>query len=142
MDTTIVESNSWKDKLRSYLVFTKFRLSALVVISALSGYLFVGGNDGHIIYLLMVGGSLVTAASNGSNQIWEREIDILMKRTEVRPLPQKRMSLTEAYIIVVVCLLVGTYMLYQINFKLGLMNLCYVQCMLIKNWVEFREFKL
>ncbi len=124
MDTTIVESNSWKDKLRSYLVFTKFRLSALVVISALSGYLFVGGNDGHIIYLLMVGGSLVTAASNGSNQIWEREIDLLMKRTEVRPLPQKRMSLTEAYIIVVVCLLVGTYMLYQINFKSALLGFC------------------
>ena len=120
MNTTLEEKITCRDKLKSYLVFTKFRLSALVVISALSGYLFVVFRDGtpvnnSIVWLLMVGGALVTAASNGSNQIWEKEIDILMKRTQGRPLPQGKMSMREAYIVVTVCLLVGTYLLYRIN---------------------------
>lgn len=102
-------------KIKAYLVFTKFRLSALVVLSALSGYLFNGGTSGWEIFLLMVGGTLVTAASNGSNQIWERTYDKLMRRTSGRPLPQGTMTVNEAYIVVIVTLLIGTYMLYTIN---------------------------
>lgn len=114
-------------KIKSYIIFTKFRLSALVVISALSGYLFADRfsdeHDGSKIFLLLVGGLLVTAASNGSNQIWEKDLDKLMKRTENRPLPQSLMSINEAYIIVILCLLVGTYMLYLINLYSALLGL-------------------
>jgi protoheme IX farnesyltransferase len=110
-------------KIKSYLVFTKFRLSALVVLSALSGYLFNGGTSGWEIFLLMVGGTLVTAASNGSNQIWERDLDILMKRTAGRPLPKGEMSVTEGSIIVTFCLTVGSFMLYQINAYSALLGL-------------------
>lgn len=110
------------NKIKSYILFTKFRLSALVIISALSGYLFAGGNDGYQIFLLLVGGLLVTAASNGSNQIWERDLDKLMKRTEKRPLPEGSMSLKEAYTIVIVCLLIGTFMLFQINLYSALLG--------------------
>ena len=109
-------------KIKSYIVFTKFRLSALVIVSALSGYLFAGGKDGHELFLLLVGGLLVTAAANGSNQIWERDLDKLMKRTEKRPLPEKTMSIKEAYIIVTSCLLIGTYMLYLINDKSAILG--------------------
>lgn len=105
------------------MVFTKFRLSALVVVSALTGYLFVGGNDPLEITWLLVGGLLVTAASNGSNQIWERDLDKLMRRTERRPIPQGHMSLAEAYIVVVLCLIVGTAMLYMINFYSAILGL-------------------
>jgi len=58
---------------------------------------------------------LVTAASNGSNQIWERELDILMKRTGKRPLPTGTMTVNEALIVVTICLLSGSWMLYQLN---------------------------
>lgn len=105
------------------MVFTKFRLSALVVVSALTGYLFVGGNDALEITWLLVGGLLVTAASNGSNQIWERDLDKLMRRTERRPIPQGHMSLPEAYTVVVICLVVGTGMLYMINLYSALLGL-------------------
>ena len=87
------EENTTKNsKLKTYMVFTKFRLSALVIISALSGYLFVGGGWNINLLYLLIGGMLVTAASNGSNQIWEREFDILMKRTKNRPLPTGEMT--------------------------------------------------
>lgn len=114
---------SFGQKFKAYLLFTKFRLSALVIISALSGYLFMGGNDGLEITYLLVGGLLVTAASNGSNQIWERDLDKLMKRTASRPLPKGQMSLTEAYLIVIVCLIAGVFLLYQLNLYSALLGL-------------------
>ncbi len=121
MSSTTNDILKKESKFKSYLVFTKFRLSALVVISALSGYLFVVFRDGasvdwQVIFNLMVGGSLVTAASNGANQIWERELDIMMRRTQTRPLPQGRMNLKEAYLIVILCFVLGTWLLYRINF--------------------------
>lgn len=105
------------------MVFTKFRLSALVILSALSGYLFVGGRDWQEITLLLVGGLLVTAASNGSNQIWERDLDKLMRRTEKRPIPQGKMTVNEGLIVVSLCLLSGTAMLYMINLYSAVLGL-------------------
>ena len=129
MSSTTIDSLKKESKFKSYLVFTKFRLSALVVISALSGYLFVVFRDGasvdwQVIFNLMVGGSLVTAASNGANQIWERELDIMMRRTQTRPLPQGRMNLKEAYLIVILCLVLGTWLLYRINFLSAFLGVC------------------
>ncbi len=103
------------EKIRIYFSFTKFRLSALVILSALSGYLFAGGRDGLEINYLLVGGLLVTAASNGSNQIWERDLDKLMKRTENRPIPTGKMSVKEGVVVVTISLILGLYLLFQIN---------------------------
>ena len=109
--------------LKIYLVFTKFRLSFLVILSALSGYLFAGGKDWVEITYLMLGGTLVTAASNGANQIWEKDIDKLMKRTANRPLPMAWISVKEALLICIFSLLLGTYLLYLINLKSALLGL-------------------
>ena len=104
-------------QFKIYLIFTKFRLSFLVILSALSGYLFAGGSDLLEIFYLLLGGTLVTAASNGANQIWERDLDSLMKRTENRPLPRGWMSLKEAYIICIFSLIIGTILLLLINWQ-------------------------
>lgn len=112
-----------QSKMKAYMSFMKFRLSFLVIVSALSGYLFAGGNNWSEITLLIVGGMLVTGASNGSNQIWEREYDKLMKRTQTRPLPTGEMSLNEAYILVIVSLLVGSVLLFSLNFYSGMLGL-------------------
>ncbi len=109
--------------LKIYLVFTKFRLSFLVILSALSGYLFAGGKDWVEITYLMLGGTLVTAASNGANQIWEKDIDKLMKRTANRPLPMAWISVKEALLICILSLLLGSYLLYLINLKSALLGL-------------------
>jgi protoheme IX farnesyltransferase len=110
-------------KFKTYLVFTKFRLSFLVILSALSGYLFAGGTDLTEITYLMLGGTLVTGASNGANQIWERNLDKDMQRTNRRPLPTGKMSLQEAYLIVILFLVVGTSLLWLINTKSALLGL-------------------
>jgi protoheme IX farnesyltransferase len=120
-------SISLKQKYRAYFVFTKFRLSFSVILSALAGYLFSAFANNvevewPIIANLMIGGMLVTAASNGSNQIWERDLDKLMKRTERRPIPQGMMTVNEGFIVVAVCLFVGTYLLYQINLSSAILG--------------------
>jgi protoheme IX farnesyltransferase len=111
------------NKFKTYIVFTKFRLSFLVVLSALSGYLFADGTDLLVITELLIGGMLVTAASNGSNQIWERHLDKLMHRTHKRPIPMGHMTVREGLIVVIVCLIVGTFLLYRINLYSALLGL-------------------
>ena len=114
---------NFKSKIKDYLQFTKFRLSFTVIISALAGFLFAGGGTGLDAFYLLVGGLLVTSASIGSNQIWERKLDAKMPRTEKRPLPSGRMSITEAYIAVVLMLGIGSWMLYQLNLNSMILGL-------------------
>lgn len=87
-----------KQRVSDYAMLAKFRLSFLVVFSAVIGYLFAGHVSVNLthIFILAAGGMLVTSASNAINQILERDIDGLMKRTQNRPLPTERMNLLEA----------------------------------------------
>ena len=110
-------------KFKTYLIFIKFRLSFLVILSAISGYLFAGGVNLTELSFLIIGGVLVTGASNGANQIWEQNLDKLMNRTNRRPLPLGLMSNSEAYAIVVISLVVGIALLYLINIYSALLGL-------------------
>jgi heme o synthase len=87
-------------RIGAYKDLVKFRLSALVTFSAVFG--FILGDSGVVFswgkfFALMVGGFLISGASGAANEIWERDIDKLMKRTENRPLPLNLISLKEAY---------------------------------------------
>ncbi len=79
-------------------MLAKFRLSLLVVFSAVIGYIFGSNSFYNIthIFWLVLGGTLVTCASNAINQVIEKDIDKLMSRTQNRPLPTERMNATEA----------------------------------------------
>jgi protoheme IX farnesyltransferase len=107
-------------KMTDYAQFIKLRLASLVVFSAVIGY-FIGvhrlGHEANWLQLtaLILGGFLVTGSSNGFNQIIERERDKLMKRTQNRPLPTGRMSLTEAWIIAIVTGIAGIAILTIYN---------------------------
>jgi protoheme IX farnesyltransferase len=99
------------------MLFTKMRLAFLVILSAVAGYWFAGGGWDRTLLYLILGGILVTGASNGMNQIIERNLDAKMARTQNRPLPKGRMSLVTAYSIVLVTLVAGLYLMYAINYK-------------------------
>ena len=70
-----------------YSQLIKFRLSTTVVFSATAGYL-LGATQVNIkeLFLLIVGGFLVTGSANGFNQVLEQDYDKLMVRTANRPL--------------------------------------------------------
>lgn len=91
------------------------RLAFLVILSAIAGYLFAGGGFDQTLLFLTLGGIFVTGASNGMNQIIERDLDSKMERTKNRPIPTGRMGLKEAYAIVVIFLIVGLGFMCLIN---------------------------
>jgi protoheme IX farnesyltransferase len=100
-------------KFSDIVQFTKFRLASLVVLSAALCYLFGADEINYSsLTMLIIGGFFVTAASNGFNQIIEKDLDKLMNRTSKRPLPDGRMSLTDAYIISITFGVVGLAILY------------------------------
>ena len=97
---------------------TKFGLSVSVVFSALAGYLLAAETvQFNILLLLAVGGYCMVGASNAFNQIIERDTDKLMKRTQNRPIPAGRMTVSTAFIIAVLLTLAGIAILYTINAK-------------------------
>jgi protoheme IX farnesyltransferase len=83
---------------KDYLQLTKPRLSALVVFSAITGYVIATGGEASLASMLwlMAGGYLVTGASNGFNQVIEKDLDKLMERTKDRPVPAGRLSVFQA----------------------------------------------
>jgi protoheme IX farnesyltransferase len=107
------ESIGLKAKLQDYSQLIKFRLTFTVVLSSIFGYLigYTGELNWTELVALIIGGFLVVASSNGLNQIVEKDFDILMTRTENRPLAQRRMALLEAAIFCVITGTVGIYLL-------------------------------
>jgi protoheme IX farnesyltransferase len=119
---SVIEKTASTSKIKDYALLVKSRLAFLVVISAIAGYLFVGGGFNMQLIYLVVGGFLITGASNGFNQIIERDLDKKMNRTANRPLPAGRMSVSEAYIISISFAVVGALLLFQLNYYSGILG--------------------
>ena len=94
----------------------KLRLGFFVVMSAVLGW-FMGVEtiDIETTILLTVGGYLLTGASNGLNQIFERDTDAQMERTKNRPIPSGRMTVRQAYFWSISAGVVGIGCLYILD---------------------------
>jgi protoheme IX farnesyltransferase len=92
-------------KARAYFQLLKFRLSFTVAFSSAIGYL-LGARElsWSKTLLVMLGGLLVTGSANIINQVFEKDLDKQMRRTEGRPLPTGRVSPNEAWVF---CVLLG-----------------------------------
>jgi protoheme IX farnesyltransferase len=77
-----------------YSELFKTRLTLLVLLTTLVGFYI--GERGPIDYLLMLhtilGTALVASGASALNQLWEREFDARMRRTQDRPLPSGRLQ--------------------------------------------------
>ena len=94
----------------------KLRLGFFVVMSSVLGWFMgVESIDIETMLLLTVGGYLLTGASNGLNQIFERDTDAKMERTKDRPIPAGRMTVKQAVFWSVLAGVLGIGCLYQLN---------------------------
>ncbi len=116
------EKVSLASKIKDYSLLIKFRLSFSVVISAFTAYLLAGGSSMTDLILLSVGGMLITGASNAYNQIYERDLDKLMSRTQERPLARGSMKVAEALTIAILMTVAGSLMLFKINYLSGILG--------------------
>jgi protoheme IX farnesyltransferase len=96
----ILAVSAVRQKVQDYQQLIKTRLTALVVFSAAVTYATAakGAINWIDLTILSIAGFLVVAASNGLNQIIEKNFDILMIRTANRPVATNRMSVNEAAI--------------------------------------------
>ena len=116
MIQVVAFAEHFKSRLNDFKAITKMGLSLSVVFSCISGYLLAAENiDISIILLLALGGYCMVGASNVFNQIIERELDGLMQRTKSRPIPMKKISIVNSFIIAVLLTLAGLTILYSIN---------------------------
>jgi heme o synthase len=106
-----------KQKIDDYKVLVKHRLNLLVVFSATLSYITTvkGSINWKEVAVLALAGFLVTGASNALNEVFEKDFDKQMKRTENRPLATGRMTVSEAVLAAGLMSLIGLMLLATFN---------------------------
>ena len=80
-----------------FVTLTKPRLNFLVLITTLAG-MYIAAPDGVALPILvhaLVGTALVAGGASALNQVWERDTDSLMRRTRLRPIPSRRLRVSD-----------------------------------------------
>src|SRR5262245_11805844 len=109
---------SLNERLAAYFELTKLRITSLVVLSALAG--FALGSHSSIDWAPLLhtalGVALLSGGINALNQYWERDLDALMRRTKLRPLPTGKLSTGGALVFgVAVSLIAEAYLAWFLN---------------------------
>jgi protoheme IX farnesyltransferase len=110
--------------LRIIAELGKFRITVMVCLTTLAGYLLHKGTFGSELFFCLPGIFFLASGSAALNQVQERKYDAMMDRTKGRPLPSGRISVFEAILISAVFSLGGAVMLLfgvgKLVFLLGL----------------------
>ncbi len=88
----------------AYLVLCRVSISLFATCSALTGYLLTGSISAVTIAFLAAGVFLLACGASALNQFQERDLDAMMERTRLRPLPAGTM--TPAHVLVVSMMLI------------------------------------
>ena len=115
--------------LRDYSELLKLRVTGLIVLSAWAGAYFASAKAGlpqlswQVLHAL-IGIALVAGGSAAVNEVVERDVDALMRRTAHRPLPAKRMGLLHASLVAAALVFGGAlYLAHYCNLFTGFLAL-------------------
>lgn len=111
--------------LRDYYTLTKPRITLLVLVSMVIGYVLGAGSAFSWITLLhaMLGTFLIASGTSAYNMFIERDLDGLMNRTNTRPLPTRRISPAAAFTFSTFLIFAGlSYLIIQINMTAALVS--------------------
>ncbi|HXL26478.1 MAG TPA: heme o synthase [Chthoniobacterales bacterium] len=103
----------------------KLRLTLLVLMTTLVGFLFGWRGDIDLLYLFhtLCGTFLAAAGAAALNQVFEADYDLQMRRTKNRPIPAQRLSRDEGLIIGLLACVVGViYLSLATNLLAGLLT--------------------
>ena len=97
MRTDAVALVGSRERMRDFVALAKPRLNFLVVASALAGYWMAGVEGLGVVRLAgtLLGTALVAGGASAFNQLFERDLDALMRRTRLRPLADQRLQPVE-----------------------------------------------
>ena len=87
-----------RPSVMDYVELTKPRITAMVVLTALVGFVMASPRPLSPVLLAaaLIGTALVAAGASSLNMVLERDTDALMHRTRSRPLPAGRLRVAEA----------------------------------------------
>jgi len=110
--------NKVGDKVKALFELLKFRLAALIAFSGAMGYS-LGASDVKWVNIVLfcIASIGITGAANIINQILEKDLDKMMKRTQNRPLPSGRISVEQA-IVWAIFLGVSSLFIFAVYFNL------------------------
>jgi protoheme IX farnesyltransferase len=100
-------------RARDFVALAKPRLNLLVVASTLAGYAMSDGEPLGLLRILalLAGTGFVAGGASALNQVYERDIDALMRRTRLRPLPDQRLQPLEGGLFGAVLAITGSLMI-------------------------------
>jgi heme o synthase len=80
--------------ISAYVELMKLRIDALLLLVAAAGYIATSGIQIDVVRfsLLLVAGFLAAAGASATNHYLDRDLDSVMRRTQGRPLPQRRIE--------------------------------------------------
>ncbi len=111
------------------LDLSKIRISQLVALSTMLGYILATGTVTWFVLVPAVGTFLLAAGSAAINQLQERHSDRLMKRTRQRPLPAGKISAREGLVVAAGLVIAGGLILgvgtHPTALLLGLFNIAW-----------------
>jgi heme o synthase len=113
------------ETIRSYADLAKYKLSAAVTLSAVTGYFLSGNKSNGTLLLVAAGVFFLSSGSAAMNQYTESVADSIMKRTRNRPIPTKRISGKNAFFASVFFFAAGSILLLSaglVPFLLGALN--------------------
>jgi heme o synthase len=81
-------------RTRDYVTLTKPHIISLLLVTTFAPMVAAGGGwpQGWLVLWTLVGGYLMAGGANAMNMFMDRDIDTLMARTALRPIPSGRMS--------------------------------------------------
>ena len=86
------QAYTWGDRFALLLDLTKIRISLLATLTTATGYLLAAGRITLHVLVPATAVFLLACGSCALNQYQEREIDRLMERTKLRPIPSGRLN--------------------------------------------------
>ena len=112
--------NNW---FSTVLELSKFRITFFSTLTTTVGYILAAKQVNHLILIPTAGVLFLACGSAVLNQVQERESDAKMARTQMRPIPSKRVSANFALILAVLFIILGSLILLiganVIAFSLG-----------------------
>ncbi|HEV7699490.1 MAG TPA: heme o synthase [Pyrinomonadaceae bacterium] len=115
-----------RERVVAFVELTKPRIAILLVLTSAAGfYLGTKGAFDLVLFVnTLVAITLLAFGVATLNQFWERDIDPLMKRTAVRPLPTHRVTSTEALVFgLAQCLIAEVYLALAVNILTAFLGL-------------------
>lgn len=99
-----------------YTALVKPKLTLLALATTLVGYIMgrVGEADYREYAPLLIGAALTGFCASGLNQLFEKDADLKMKRTQNRPIPAGRIQAKHALLFSLVCGALGIALLYSL----------------------------